>query len=427
MITISSCHLMKSRSLFFFRFIDRFLRISNTMLAISNGFWSKLFFFFSFSFLFVLLLLQNNQYTSEFWLLYKLVRKKQEKVTVACYASKKKPQKRQARWRVFHQQELSLTFLLSFAYLLLLPLLSFLSHHHHLLLLLLRLIHLRLIRLIRLRLIRLLLLLLLLVTSLFHVIDRVRFLSTLFINDTAAASRFSASFSRQFNPIQLNDHFGTDLYSHVPTNLLDKVHRRNQVPNHLQLIRPIPVFFHRYPAKRKNLKRKFIQRQIQMKPDICCENQNWGVQLLMIRHIRSNFWPIECVIARKNDGEHVFRNSEINGRREDVKENEEKYERDGKVDAGAGGGRDAGEEDGKTERRRRWWWWWWWRRRRRRRKRSSCSSLLFVPRRKMNFVTRCSTSIYAVSRFSFQQGRQNPKRHIPTRTCNRSSRFHSCH
>ena len=89
MITISSCHLMKSRSLFFFRFIDRFLRISNTMLAISNGFWSKLFFFFSFSFLFVLLLLQNNQYTSEFWLLYKLVRKKQEKVTVACYASKK--------------------------------------------------------------------------------------------------------------------------------------------------------------------------------------------------------------------------------------------------------------------------------------------------------------------------------------------------
>ena len=338
MITISSCHLMKSRSLFFFRFIDRFLRISNTMLAISNGFWSKLFFFFSFSFLFVLLLLQNNQYTSEFWLLYKLVRKKQEKVTVACYASKKKPQKRQARWRVFHQQELSLTFLLSFAYLLLLPLLSFLSHHHHLLLLLLRLIHLRLIRLIRLRLIRLLLLLLLLVTSLFHVIDRVRFLSTLFINDTAAASRFSASFSRQFNPIQLNDHFGTDLYSHVPANLLDKVHRRNQVPNHLQLIRPIPVFFHRYPAKRKNLKRKFIQRQIQMKPDICCENQNWGVQLLMIRHIRSNFWPIECVIARKNDGEHVFRNSEINGRREDVKENEEKYERDGKVDAGAGGG-----------------------------------------------------------------------------------------
>ena len=86
-----------------------------------------------------------------------------------------------------------------------------------------------------------------------------------------------------------------------------------------------------------------------MKPDICCENQNWGVQLLMIRHIRSNFWPIECVIARKNDGEHVFRNSEINGRREDVKENEEKYERDGKVDAGAGGGETPGK---KTERRK---------------------------------------------------------------------------
>ena len=72
----------------------------------------------------------------------------------------------------------------------------------------------------------------LLVTSLFHVIDRVSFLSTLFINDTAAAFRFSASFSRQFNPIQLNDHFGTDSYSHVLANLLDKVHHRNDVFNH---------------------------------------------------------------------------------------------------------------------------------------------------------------------------------------------------
>ena len=50
----------------------------------------------------------------------------------------------------------------------------------------------------------------LLFVSLFHVIDRVSLLSTLFINETATALRFSASFSRQFNSIQLNDHFETN-------------------------------------------------------------------------------------------------------------------------------------------------------------------------------------------------------------------------
>ena len=62
------------------------------------------------------------------------------------------------------------------------------------------------------------------------------------------------------------------------------------------------------------------------------------------------------------------------------------------------------------------------RRGRRRRKGSSCSSLLLVPHGKMKFVTGCSTSIYAASRFLFQRGRQNPKRHFSTRTC----KYRSC-